>query len=474
MAGFMDSWNGFFGHAPGSTLMDRLSSPQTMGLLQAAAALQNGNQSFGQALSSGLGGFAQGAMMSGQMAQQKKRGQREDQQWELEQQKLQSEQARAAKVAEIQAKTARGEQLTPGDLFTLDPGAFAKQQIEGKKPRDGFTLGNVRYEYGDDGKPYIAAQGPRDPKEAPETWRPMQPEEAQAYGLPSPKGYRVSTRGQVQQIPGMGGSDEPMVEVYDPNSPTGTSYVPRSQASGRAGKPSNGITVGPDGTVQIGGSAGGRPPEGYRWSEDKTRLEPIPGGPKDPGANTGITTDQRNKLASARQAHASIVAGMDRLKELTTAPGAGMTASGATILPSDVNDRMRSAHTGILMEMKNLMELGVLNGNDQDLIERMIPDPTSWSSMTRNPMAGLDEARRYIDQKLQSAEQVYGGGGGSVVPVQTGQGKVPPSTSPTAQAGRPPGNNLYDGVPGAQPIPPPRPATDTSKEVDDLFMQFGM
>lgn len=416
MAGFMDSWNGFFGHAPGSTLMDRLSSPQTMGLLQAAAALQNGNQSFGQALSSGLGGFAQGAMMSGQMAQQKKRGQREDQQWELEQQKLQSEQARAAKVAEIQAKTARGEQLTPGDLFTLDPGAFAKQQLEAQNPQAQSTIAKAAqdrlrglisdadFEAIKRKETYIAPQAPR---EAAETWNLITPEEAAAMQLPPGQSYMRSTRGKIDRVPA----------------------------------PSSGISVGPDGTVQIGGSVQGKPPEGYRWSEDRTRLEPIPGGPKDPNSNTGITTDQRNKLASARVAHGNIASLMDRMKTM-------VQQGGTAILPGERNSQLGSMHTAILMEMKNLLELGVLNGNDEELIRRMIPDPTSMSSLVKDPLIGLAEARGYIDTKLKNAEQIYGGGA-SAMP-------VPPGTGDTT----------------APPPPPPPPGG--SKEIDDLFMQFGM
>lgn len=446
-----------------------MDDPITMMLLQAGAGMLDNQGSFGQGLSSGLQGAAQGLAMGTQFQRQKKQGERQDQEWELQQQQLQSEQARAAKVAEIQAKTARGEQLTPGDLFTLDPGAFAKQQLEAQNPkkRDGFTLGNVRYEYDEAGKPQIVAQGQREQKDAPETWGPMTPEQAQSYGLQSPAGYRVSTRGQVQQIPGMGGSDEPMVEVYDPESPTGTSYVPRSQAPGRAGKPSNGITVGPDGTVQIGGSGAMKPPEGYRWSDpEKTKLEPITGGPKDPNSNTGITTDQRNKLAAARVAHANITTQMDRLAGakgpdgkitggLMNSPDAGYGASGATLMPSELNSQMDSAYNAMLMEIKNLVELGVLNGRDETLINQIVPPPTDWTSMVRSPKAAMDEARKYIDNKLASAEKIYGGG---------------------APAAPPGSGNIYDEAARKAEEEARRKAASggTSKEVDDLFMQFGM
>lgn len=49
-----------------------------------------------------------------------------------------------------------------------------------------------------------------------------------------------------------------------------------------------------------GGSGGGqgKPPSGYRWKEDGSALEPIPGGPKDP-ENQKTTMDEDKRDASA-------------------------------------------------------------------------------------------------------------------------------------------------------------------------------
>ncbi len=47
-------------------------------------------------------------------------------------------------------------------------------------------------------------------------------------------------------------NDEPLEQVYDPETGRIT-LVPRSQAAGRQVAPKGGITIGPDGTVQIGG-----------------------------------------------------------------------------------------------------------------------------------------------------------------------------------------------------------------------------
>lgn len=50
-----------------------------------------------------------------------------------------------------------------------------------------------------------------------------------------------------------GAKSEPLVEVFDPDSPTGTRFVPRSQAAGRAGKPASGLAIetSPDGSVRV-------------------------------------------------------------------------------------------------------------------------------------------------------------------------------------------------------------------------------
>lgn len=57
--------------------------------------------------------------------------------------------------------------------------------------------------------------------------------------------YQRSSRGQLAELPGAG--SEPMVEVYDPASPTGTKYVPRSQAAGQSGPPPSGMRLESDG-----------------------------------------------------------------------------------------------------------------------------------------------------------------------------------------------------------------------------------
>lgn len=94
--------------------------------------------------------------------------------------------------------------------------------------------------------------------------------------------------------------DNQLVEVYDPNSPTGTRMVPRAQAAGMPGKPGSGtsVSVTPDGTVQFtqGRGAAGKAPSGYRWKEDG-RLEPIPGGPADK-----VSGEMAGKLAGIQQA----------------------------------------------------------------------------------------------------------------------------------------------------------------------------
>jgi soluble lytic murein transglycosylase-like protein len=111
----------------------------------------------------------------------------------------------------------------------------------------------------ENGKPISAgdglvwAQGPqgRVAVPAPGTEvRPLPPQEVQALGLPVGTVVMRKPNGELNIL---SKPDEQMVEVYDPNSPTGTTMVPRSQAAGRPGAPSQGLslTTNPDGSVSL-------------------------------------------------------------------------------------------------------------------------------------------------------------------------------------------------------------------------------
>lgn len=93
---------------------------------------------------------------------------------------------------------------------------------------------------------------------APETWRRMTPEESK--GLKSGTVGYVSSRGEprILQQGDAPSSSEPLVEIFDPASPTGRRLVTRSNAADKPGPASSGMTVfGPDGKpiLQTGAAA---------------------------------------------------------------------------------------------------------------------------------------------------------------------------------------------------------------------------
>lgn len=67
---------------------------------------------------------------------------------------------------------------------------------------------------------------------------------------PDEEAQEIRIRAAGRQAPP---EDRTLVEIYDPNSPTGTRMVPRAEAAGQPGRPGSGlsVTTNPDGTVSL-------------------------------------------------------------------------------------------------------------------------------------------------------------------------------------------------------------------------------
>jgi hypothetical protein len=81
-----------------------------------------------------------------------------------------------------------------------------------------------------------------------------EPRRPQVFGSGETGFYSLGPDGKPQQLlAGRDKEDKQLVEVYDPNSPSGTSWIPRSEASGKPGKPTRGLRmeVNKDGTVTV-------------------------------------------------------------------------------------------------------------------------------------------------------------------------------------------------------------------------------
>ena len=92
-----------------------------------------------------------------------------------------------------------------------------------------------------------------------------------------------------------------------------------------------------------------------------------------------------------------------------------LTETGAEIWPGQKKLQLQTAHTNLLMEMKELLNLGVLNGPDLELMEKMIINPTSLEAQGYEFFGGiesltsqLDLVRRKLNFARDRAKRIYG------------------------------------------------------------------
>lgn len=140
-----------------------------------------------------------------------------------------------------------------------------------------------------------------------------------------------------------------------------------------------------------------KPPTGYTWinaGDPAQGVRPLPGGPADP------STSKEGRDA------ASNIARVDQsLKNYREA----VTRIGTQVLPASEKIVLSGAHTDLLMEMKELYNLGVLNGPDYELMLGVIKDPTSvWTvgqGYTGKDL--LNQLDKVVVPKLEAAKKLY-------------------------------------------------------------------
>lgn len=127
------------------------------------------------------------------------------------------------------------------------------------------------------------------------------------------------------------------------------------------------------------GGAGGNAPQGYQWvrSQDGSlSLAPIKGGPSDPNR---VAPGEGVKI---RASNASIDALEQSLNDYITKLGKTSSLGRVFSRGADVS-RVETGHTDLLLQMKNLYELGVLNGPDYMLMTKIVEDPTGLMQLAR-------------------------------------------------------------------------------------------
>lgn len=141
------------------------------------------------------------------------------------------------------------------------------------------------------------------------------------------------------------------------------------------------LPVRPDWVRPPPGMGGGSQPwDSAGVSDLGLTAQPQPGAPPPSGGNAGVgapisvpgtTKDPeavRTMKLKATTAYQTIDAELDRYVQL-------VEQGGIAALPGPHKDKMNAVRQGIMLQLKELFNLGVLNGPDLSLMERMIYDP---------------------------------------------------------------------------------------------------
>lgn len=181
------------------------------------------------------------------------------------------------------------------------------------------------------------------------------------------------------------------------------------------------------------GAGGGNAPAHYNWGppdeSGRPTLVPIVGGGADPNR---IAPGEGVKV---RASNAQLDALEQSLNSYITDLGK-TTAGGRIVSRGPEVSRVETGHTDLLMQMKNLYELGVLNGPDYMLMTKIVEDPTSFIQLARGTeglKAQTDTVKSIITRSRNinnakmglpptaSAPPPPGGGAGAAPPPKLGE-----------------------------------------------------
>lgn len=145
---------------------------------------------------------------------------------------------------------------------------------------------------------------------------------------------------------------------------------------------SQGITIGPDGTIQIGGA----------------------------NAPTAVKTE----AIKGKNAYDSIMSGLDSFEAL-------IEKQGATILPGEGHEAYNVARRSLQLQMKELFNLGVLNGPDLALMDQLLIDPTDlvgaamdatgYASVQERGKANIKQLRQMMKELIEPKLRSVGAAG---------------------------------------------------------------
>lgn len=165
-------------------------------------------------------------------------------------------------------------------------------------------------------------------------------------------------------------------------------------------------------TIHISGGGGSRAgikaPSGYRYNEDGTALEAIPGGPADkqPGSKP-LTAKQLETQRGFMDLDTSI-ANYEKMLS-------GYDPQGKTATSPAQRAALEGAYTDLQMKLKTLYELGAPQAGDLKLLSQSIPNPTDLGGTIRGAAFGkgpftakLNETKKLLNASRTNFETQFG------------------------------------------------------------------
>ena len=149
------------------------------------------------------------------------------------------------------------------------------------------------------------------------------------------------------------------------------------------------------------GSGGKRPyiiRPGAVGQDPSIKPAAVEGGMPAPGVK--LTDSQRTSLGKIKTASLNLNDELTRFDQL-------VKKHGSTIMPGEARSQVESVRTNIIMQLKNLYELGAITGPDLPLMEKMISDPSSWGGAygtEERVTAQTKELRRILQRTVANTE----------------------------------------------------------------------
>lgn len=143
-------------------------------------------------------------------------------------------------------------------------------------------------------------------------------------------------------------------------------------------------------------------PTGYMRDPQNTgQVVPIPGGPQDLNTPTASNKAETQKINSASTA----------LDQSLTAYNNLVQTYGAQVIPGEGKDALLAARRDAQLQMKELFNLGVLNGPDLELLNEMMVDPTSAMTAIQSmvtAMAGGGDIKSRVAANVKQLRAQFG------------------------------------------------------------------